>query len=169
MLEDLYHFLNQNCHAAYHCLNDLLQPPAPCDGRFDLSITLKFTIMKTMSNRLCSALFVLLFSTVAVAQKAGTAPASPVMQTFLIERELPGAGGLTPVQLKGVAQKSCTVLKDMGPGIEWVQSYVTGNKVYCIYKAESEAKLREHGDKGGFPVTAIIPIASQISPATAKE
>jgi hypothetical protein len=69
--------------------------------------------------------------------------------------------------LKGISQKSCSVLKEMGTGIQWVQSYVTGNKVFCVYRAENESLLREHAKKGGFPVTSITEIANTISPATA--
>lgn len=89
------------------------------------------------------------------------------MKTYLIERDIPGAGNLTAADLKGISQKSCSVLKEMGSGIEWVQSYVTGNKVYCVYKAENEALLKEHASKGGFPITNIMEIGSTISPATA--
>ena len=69
--------------------------------------------------------------------------------------------------LKGISQKSCSVLKEMGTGIQWVQSYVTGNKVFCVYRAENESLLREHAKKGGFPVTSITEIANTIGPATA--
>ena len=69
--------------------------------------------------------------------------------------------------LEGISQKSCSVLKEMGTGIQWVQSYVTGNKVFCVYMAENESLLREHAKKGGFPVTSITEIANTISPATA--
>jgi Nickel responsive protein SCO4226-like len=91
------------------------------------------------------------------------------MKTYLIEREIPGAGKLTAEELKGVSQKSCSVLREMGPGIQWVQSYVTGNKIYCIYKAENEDLIREHAKKGGFPANKIVEISSVISPATAEQ
>ena len=91
------------------------------------------------------------------------------MKTYVIERDLPGAGKLTAVELKAVSQTSCGVLKEMGPKIEWLHSYVTGNKIYCIYRAQSEELIREHGKKGGFPVTAISEISSTISPATAEQ
>jgi len=93
---------------------------------------------------------------------------STEMKTYLIEREIPGAGKLTAEQLKAISQTSCNVLKEMGPRIQWMQSYVTGNKIYCIYKAENEELIREHAKKGGFPANAIIEISSVISPATAK-
>ena len=91
------------------------------------------------------------------------------MPKFVIEREIPGAGKLTPEQLKSISQKSCGVLKEMGPQIEWVQSYVTGNKIYCIYKAENEELIREHAKKGGFPANTIVEVPSIISPATATK
>jgi len=89
------------------------------------------------------------------------------MKTYLIERDIPGAGKLTPEQLKTISQTSCTVLKEMGPKIEWIQSYVTGDKIFCVYKAESEELIREHAKKGGFPANVITEIGTVISPATA--
>jgi len=89
------------------------------------------------------------------------------MKTYLIERDIPGAGKLTPEQLKAISQKSCAVLKEMGPKIEWIQSYVTGDKIFCVYKAENEELIREHAKKGGFPATKIMEIHTGISPATA--
>jgi hypothetical protein len=90
------------------------------------------------------------------------------MKTYLIEREIPGAGKFSPQQLKAISQKSCSVLDEMGPKIQWEHSYVTGNKIFCIYKAESEHLIREHADKGGFPANNIIEVSSVISPATAN-
>lgn len=90
------------------------------------------------------------------------------MKTYLIEREIPGAGKFTSEQLKGISQKSCSVLKEMGPQIQWMQSYVTGNKIFCIYKAENEELIRDHAKKGGFPANNIIEVSSTISPATAN-
>jgi hypothetical protein len=92
----------------------------------------------------------------------------PVLHTYLIERHIPGAGSLTPEQLKSISQTSCTVLKEMGPKIQWLHSYVTGDKVFCVYKAENEELLREHAKKGGFPVNTITEIKTTISPATAQ-
>lgn len=89
------------------------------------------------------------------------------MKTYVIEREIPDAGKLTAVQLKGISQTSCSVLKEMGPKIQWIHSYVTGNKIYCIYKAESAELIREHAKKGGFPANSIVEVANIISPATA--
>ncbi len=91
------------------------------------------------------------------------------MKTYLIEREIPNAGQLTAEELKGISQKSCSVLKEMGTGIEWLHSYVTDDKVYCVYKAESQDLIREHAEKGGFPVNSVQELSTKISPATAKE
>ena len=91
------------------------------------------------------------------------------MKTFVIERIIPGAGDLTAEQLKGISQTSCTVLKEMGPTIEWQHSYVTGDKVYCVYKAEKKELIEEHAKKGGFPANSISEVATTISPATAEQ
>ncbi len=91
------------------------------------------------------------------------------MKTFLIEREIPGAGSLKPEQLKSISQTSCSVIKELGPAIQWMHSYVTGDKIFCIYKAENEAILREHAKRGGFPANKITQINTTISPATADE
>ena len=89
------------------------------------------------------------------------------LKTYVIERVIPGAGELTSEQLKGISQTSCTVLKEMGPSIEWLHSYVTGDKVYCIYKAKNKTLVEEHAKKGGFPANSISEVATVISPATA--
>ena len=130
--------------------------------------------MKAITNQRNLLMAILLFAGyTSMGQKAmvtgdlKTVNATP-MKTFLIERELPGAGKLTAEELKSISKTSCTVLKEMGPQIEWIQSYVTGNKIYCVYKAENEDLIREHAKKGGFPANAIIEISSVISPATAK-
>ncbi|WP_027721013.1 DUF4242 domain-containing protein [Maridesulfovibrio zosterae] len=90
------------------------------------------------------------------------------MPKFVIEREIPNAGDLTPQDLQGISQKSCGVLKDLGPQIQWVQSYVTDNKIYCIYIAPDEATVREHAEKGGFPANSVAEIRSTIDPTTAE-
>lgn len=90
------------------------------------------------------------------------------MKTYLIERDIPGASKFTPVELKGISQKSCTVLKEMGNSIKWIQSYVAGDKIFCVYQATNESLLREHAQKGGFPVTKITQVANIISPVTAE-
>lgn len=128
--------------------------------------------MKSITQRRYLFLTMLLFAGfTSVAQTAGNSNTKkePVMKTYLIERDIPGAGQLTPPDLKSISQKSCSVLNEMGPKIKWLHSYVTGNKIYCVYQAESEELLREHGKKGGFPVTNITEIGTTISPATAKD
>jgi len=124
----------------------------------------------TFQSLLSVAFLMLVFTNLSLAQQTNnTAKQEPVLKTYLIEREIPGAGNFTPADLKGISQKSCSVLKQMGNGIQWVQSYVTGNKVFCIYKAENETLIREHAKKGGFPVNKITEIGTVISPATADE
>jgi hypothetical protein len=90
------------------------------------------------------------------------------MPKFVIEREIPGAGKLTPQELKGIAQKSCSVLNDMGPKIQWIESYVTDDKVYCIYRAPDERAVREHAEQGGFPANSVLKVSTVIDPTTAE-
>ena len=90
------------------------------------------------------------------------------MPKYVIERDLPGAGDLTPDQLKAVSQKSCGVLRDLGPSIQWVHSYVTQDKIYCIYNAPSEELVRRHASQGGFPANRISEVLSIIDPVTAE-
>ncbi len=90
------------------------------------------------------------------------------MPKYLIEREIPGASKLTDADLHGVAQKSCGVLNKLGPQIQWVQSYVAGDKVYCVYIAPSEELIREHAKQGGFPANKITRISCVIDPTTAE-
>jgi hypothetical protein len=87
---------------------------------------------------------------------------------YLIEREIPGAGKLSPEQLRGISQKSCSVLNNLGPQIQWIQSYVTGDKIYCVYRAPNEEMVREHARQGGFPANTISEIKSVIDPSTAE-
>lgn len=96
--------------------------------------------------------------------------AVPVMaqQRFIIERDIPGASKMTVDQLRGAAQKSNAVLRDLGPDIQWVQSYVAGDKIYCVYQAHSEALIKEHAAKSGFPANRITPVAAVIDPTTAQ-
>jgi hypothetical protein len=91
-----------------------------------------------------------------------------VVPKFLIEREIPGAGELTPAELQGISQKSCGVLREMGPQIQWVESYVTDDKVYCVYIAPDEAAVREHAARGGFPANRVSEIRRMIDPTTAE-
>ena len=90
------------------------------------------------------------------------------MPKFVIEREIPGAGKLSAEELQSIAQKSCGVLKEMGPQIQWVQSYVTDDKIYCVYIAPDEAAVREHAEKGGFPANRISQIRATIDPTTSE-
>ena len=90
------------------------------------------------------------------------------MPKFLIEREIPGAGNLSGVELREISQKSCGVLQKMGPYIQWVQSYVTGDKVYCVYIAPNEEMIKEHAKQGGFPANRVSEIKSVIDPTTAE-
>jgi hypothetical protein len=90
------------------------------------------------------------------------------MPKYVIEREIPGAGKLTPADLQAISQKSCGVLETLGPQIQWVQSYVTGDKVYCIYNAPSEELVRQHAELGGFPANRISRVTTTIDPTTAE-
>lgn len=89
------------------------------------------------------------------------------MPKYVIERELPGAGKLSPDQLRGISQKSCGVLNSLGPQIQWIHSYVTGDKIYCIYRAPNEEMVREHARQGGFPANRISEVVTIIDPSTA--
>src|SRR6476620_2772284 len=91
-----------------------------------------------------------------------------VVPKFLIEREIRGAGKLSAAELKAISQKSCGVLQGLGPQIQWVQSYVTGDKVYCVYIAPDEDMIREHAEKGGFPADSISEVKMIIDPTTAE-
>lgn len=91
------------------------------------------------------------------------------MPKYLIEREIPGAGNLSKADLQGISQTSCGVLQKMGPQIQWLQSYVTGDKVYCVYIAPNEEMIREHAQQGGFPANRISEIRSVIDPTTAEQ
>jgi hypothetical protein len=88
------------------------------------------------------------------------------MPQYVIERTLPGAGNLTAEQLKGVAQKSNGVLSELGPSIQWLHSYVTGDKIYCVYNAPNPEIIREHATRGGFPADSVAEVKNVINPAT---
>lgn len=90
------------------------------------------------------------------------------MPKFVIEREIPNAGKLSPEELQGISQKSCKVLQDLGSQIQWVQSYVTDDKIYCVYIAPNKQMIEEHAKKGGFPANPISEIKSIIDPTTAE-
>jgi hypothetical protein len=123
--------------------------------------------MKKITKHLTILFVSMLLTTFAFAQTTSTTKTDTTMKTYVIERDIPGAGNFTADQLKTISQSSCTVLKEMGPAIIWDHSYVTGDKIFCVYKAQNEDLIREHGKKGGFPVTAIYEVKDVISPATA--
>jgi hypothetical protein len=87
---------------------------------------------------------------------------------FVIERNIPGAGKLSQQELKAISQKSCGVLQELGPQIQWVHSYVTGDKIYCVYIAPDEMSVRKHAEMGGFPANSVSEIYSVIDPVTAE-
>jgi hypothetical protein len=130
--------------------------------------------MKKMTKHLNLLVASILFTGfIAMAQN----PAAPgnsknlketEMKTYVIEREIPNAGKFTAAELKGISQTSCTVLKELGPDIQWVHSYVTGNKIYCIYKAKNKEIILEHAKKGGFPANSVNEVGTIISPETAN-
>jgi hypothetical protein len=89
------------------------------------------------------------------------------MHKYVIERDIPGAGSLTAADLQGISQKSCSVLKELGSQIQWVESYVTDDKVYCVYIAANEDLVREHAKRGGFPANRVSQVRRMIDPTTA--
>lgn len=91
------------------------------------------------------------------------------MAQFVIERDMPGAGSLSGPELKGAAQTSCSVLREMGPQIQWVHSYVTDNKIYCIYEADNADLIKTHAENAGFPANSVTEVRTIISPATAEQ
>lgn len=90
------------------------------------------------------------------------------MPKYVIERDIPGAGKLSPDQLKAISQTACTVLQHMGPQIHWEQSYVTGDRIYCIYSAPDESMIRAHAEQGGLPADRIAEVAAVIGPTSAR-
>ncbi len=90
------------------------------------------------------------------------------MPKYVIEREIPGAGSLTPQQLQAVSQTSCGVLRNLGPQIQWLHSYVTADKIYCVYIAPNEELIREHAKQGGFPANSVAEVKTIIDPTTAE-
>lgn len=90
------------------------------------------------------------------------------MPKYVIERDIPGAGQLSADELKAISQKSCGVLRNLGPQIQWLQSYVTDDKVYCVYIAPNEKMVREHAEQGGFPANRISEVSRMIDPTTAE-
>ena len=90
------------------------------------------------------------------------------MPKYVIERDIPGAGALSAEELTGISQKSCSVLEELGPKIQWVESYVTADKIYCIYIAPNEQMVRDHASKGGFPANSVCAVSKVIDPTTAE-
>ena len=90
------------------------------------------------------------------------------MPQYVIEREMPGAGRLGPESLKDASRQSCSVLRELGPEIQWVQSYVTDDKIYCIYRSSSEDLIRQHAETAGFPATSVSEVRAIIDPITAE-
>jgi hypothetical protein len=136
---------------------------------FDHSKFINQTTMKKISFLFAMLLLIVV---TGMAQSASLSDKSKTknqsnMKMYVIEREIPGVGQFTPEQLKGALQTSCNVLKELGPKIEWIQSYVTGNKLYCVYRAENVDLIKEHAKKGGFPANSISEVSGIISPSTA--
>ena len=90
------------------------------------------------------------------------------MPKYVIERDIPGAGKLSAEELKNISQASCAVLNDMGPQIQWIHSYVTGDKIYCLYRAANEQMVRDHAQQGGFPANRVSEVIATIDPTTAE-
>jgi hypothetical protein len=123
--------------------------------------------MKLLRLLVIPALF--LVARASYADEAVKPEALPEGQhMYVIERVIPGAGAFTPEKLKSISQTSCGVLSKMGPKIQWLHSYVTGDKIYCIYVASSEEMVREHAKQGGFPANSVSEVTTIISPETAK-
>jgi Protein of unknown function (DUF4242) len=125
--------------------------------------------MKSIKYLILTALTLLLSASFVQAKedpKPETLP--PGMNMYVIERDMPGLGKLTPADLKAASQKSCDVLKGLGGQVTWLHSYVTGDKMYCIYLAPNEELVREHAKQGGFPANSVNRVSTIISPKTAK-
>ncbi|HYF43892.1 MAG TPA: DUF4242 domain-containing protein [Ramlibacter sp.] len=90
------------------------------------------------------------------------------MPKFVIERSIPAIGGARPAELQAISQKSCGVLRELGAGVQWVESYVTPDKIYCVYNADTEELVREHARRGGFPADSVVPVVARIDPTTAE-
>ena len=124
--------------------------------------------MNTLKSLLFSVLTLALASTVLAKDEPKPEALPAGMNMYVIERDMPGLGKMSPAELKAASQKSCQVLGNLGPQITWLHSYVTGEKMYCVYLAPSEAMVREHAKQGGFPATAVNRVTTIISPATAN-
>jgi hypothetical protein len=127
--------------------------------------------MRLIKKHVGLLMVIMLFTGFASMAQSTVVPVSEKtkeMKTYVIERNIPGAGQFSPEKLKSISQTSCTVLKEMGPKIQWIHSYVTEDKIFCIYKAENIELVKEHAKRGGFPANAIYEVSSVISPATAN-
>ena len=126
--------------------------------------------MKTSRRTKLLAVILVLFTGIFTAEsQMDKATEKEEMKTYVIERDIPQAGEFSMEELVSISQKSCSVLDEMGPQIQWLHSYVTEGKVYCVYKVTSEDLLLEHAEKGGFPATYITELSTIIGPETAKE
>ena len=126
--------------------------------------------MKTAKITKILMLFFMLSTGITAAQSKDDAKAKESeMKTYVIERDIPKAGDFSMDELVSISQKSCSVIDEMGPSIQWLHSYVTEDKIYCVYKATSEELLLEHAEKGGFPATYITELSTVISPETAQQ
>lgn len=124
--------------------------------RFVFILTLALTLINCTSNRLSSA------------DVIRSEAAASNQNMYVIEREIPGAGNLTTEELKAISQTSCGVLEEMGSEIQWMHSYVTGDKIYCVYTAPNVEMVREHAKQGGFPANSVSKVATVIDPTTAE-
>lgn len=124
--------------------------------------------MKSLKLLLVPTLFCLLFSFAKAGDAVTPATLPEGQHMYVIERDIPGAGSFSAEKLQSIAQTSCGVLSKMGPKIQWLHSYVTGDKIYCIYVAPNEAMIREHAKEGGFPANSVSEVKTIISPDTAK-
>jgi hypothetical protein len=136
-----------------------------------LDITKIQHIMKTLKTVLIMAIALTTFNSMgqekSATQLLQAEAATENQNMYVIEREIPGAGNLTSEELKAISQTSCGVLDKMGSEIKWLHSYVTGDKIYCVYMAANEEMVREHAQQGGFPANSVAAVATIIDPSTA--
>ncbi len=125
--------------------------------------------MKSIKTLILSALALLAAGLAAAKDQPKPESLPAGMNMYVIERDMPGLGKMTPAELKAASQKSCSVLQNLGPQVTWLHSYVTGDKMYCVYLAPSEAMVREHAKQGGFPATAVNKVSTIIGPETATQ
>ena len=127
--------------------------------------------MKTLKTVLIMAIVLTTFNSMgqekSATQLLQAEAATENQNMYVIEREIPGAGNLTSEELKAISQTSCGVLDKMGSEIKWLHSYVTGDKIYCVYMAANEEMVREHAQQGGFPANSVAAVATIIDPSTA--